>query len=388
MGSVRQRGSIWWIRYYRNGRKHEESTRDQPSGGVSRQEAIDLLKIREGDVAKGLPVTAKLGQLRFDDAAADVVTDHRTNGKKSLAHVERRIKKHLAPFFGGRRMTTITTADARAFIDVRQKAGASNGEINRELAILKRAFSLAIQGGRLLHKPYIPMLKAGAPRAGFFEREAFEAMRAKLPASLQAVATFAYWTGWRVPSEVLTLEWRQVDRNAGTVRLEAGMTKNGEPRVFPYKSLAELETAIEDQWTAHQALLEKAKKRAAEPGGPPVVITPRVFHRHGKPIKSWRKAFASACEAAGCPGRIPHDFRRTAVRNLVLAGVPEKTAMMLTGHLTRSVFDRYLIVNENNLREAVGKLAGTVSGTDRPSGKVAAIGARRNARSFGAGGGN
>ena len=369
MGSLKQRGGIWWIRYYRNGRRHEESTRDQPNGGASKQEAIDLLKIREGDVAKGLPITAKIGQLRFEDAAADVLTDYRTNGKKTLADVTRRIDKHLSPFFGGRRMATITTSDVRAYIDRRQKDGASNGSINWELCIIKRAFTLAVQAGRLLHKPFVPILKAGAARAGFFEREAFDAMRRHLPKPLQAVATFAYCTGWRVPSEVLTLEWRQVDRKAGTVRLDAGMTKNGEPRVFPYKGLLELEAVIDDQWNARKALIDDARKQAADPKAQPVVITPRVFHRNGKPVRSWRKAFLAACTAAGCPGRIPHDFRRTAVRNLVIAGVPEKTAMMLTGHLTRSVFDRYCIVNEANLRDAVTKLAasnamGTISGTN------------------------
>ncbi len=362
MGSLKRRGDIWWIRYYRHGRRHEESTRDDTHDGSSKQLALNLLKSREGDVAKGIPISAKIGQLRFEDAAADVVTDYRTNGKKSLPDVERRITKHLKPYFGGRRMATITTADVRAFIDRRQQAGASNGEINWELAILKRAFTLALQGGRLLHKPYVPMLKAGDARAGFFEREAFDTMRAHLPAPLQAVATFAYCTGWRVPSEVLTLEWRQVDRKAGTVRLDAGKTKNGEPRVFPYRGLPELEAVIDGQWQVRQSLATEG------------TIVARVFHRKGRPIKSWRKAFAAACAAAGCPGRIPHDFRRTAVRNLILAGVPEKTAMMLTGHLTRAVFDRYCIVNEANLRDAVSKLAsagtmGTISGTIARSGQ-------------------
>jgi len=86
------------------------------------------------------------------------------------------------------------------------------------------------------------------------------------------------------------------------------------------------------------------------------VICSHVFNRDGRPIGEFRNAWRTAAAAAGCPGRILHDFRRTAVRNLVRAGVPEKTAMTLTGHKTRSVFDRYDIVNETDLREAVRKL--------------------------------
>ncbi len=76
----------------------------------------------------------------------------------------------------------------------------------------------------------------------------------------------------------------------------------------------------------------------------------------GEP-KDFRDVWASACRAAGCPGRVPHDMRRSTVRNLIRAGVSEKTAMLLTGHKTRVVFDRYDIVNEDDLREAVRKLS-------------------------------
>jgi integrase len=81
-----------------------------------------------------------------------------------------------------------------------------------------------------------------------------------------------------------------------------------------------------------------------------------VFHRNGKPIRTSKGAWKTACVNTGLPGRIPHDFRRTAVRNLVRAGVPERVAMMMTGHKTRSVFERYNIVSEADLQDAARKL--------------------------------
>jgi len=91
------------------------------------------------------------------------------------------------------------------------------------------------------------------------------------------------------------------------------------------------------------------------------VLCPWVFHRTGKKVKGKRitrftKAWRNACEKAGTPGRIPHDLRRTAVRNLVRAGIPERVAMQMTGHKTRSVFERYNIVSECDLVEAAKKL--------------------------------
>jgi integrase len=95
-------------------------------------------------------------------------------------------------------------------------------------------------------------------------------------------------------------------------------------------------------------------------------IMRHVFHRaNGKPIRSFRKQWAKACIAAGCPGRVPPDLRRTAVREFVRRGIPERVAMMLCGHKTRSVFDRYSIVSDGDLRAAASKLdaTGTISGT-------------------------
>jgi integrase len=363
--------ATWTIRYYRNGKPYQESTKFKKG---QKGKAQRLLKLREGDIANGVPVTSASVRLTFDQAVADVATDYRINGKRSLAHVERRIKLHLTPFFGGKRLSEITTALVRTFIESRQASiteadgtitpGASNAEINRELAILKRACRLAVQGGTLMRAPHVPMLEERNVRQGFFERDAFETLRGHLPEAVRPVVTFAYLTGWRVPSEVLTLQWPQVDRTAKLIRLEPGETKNSEGRTFPYANLPELDELIEARWQARERLLKARDK-----------ICPYVFHRHGEPILTFRKAWKAATIKAGCPGRIPHDFRRTAVRNLIRAGVPEKTAMQLTGHKTRSVFDRYDIVNEQDLRDAVGKLAGEGSGQDRDS--IVTVGVQR-----------
>jgi integrase len=229
MGELKQRGRIWWIRYYRDGRRFEES-----SGTDKYEKAKTLLKEREGDVAKGIPFSPAMGRLKFDEAMTDLESEYTVNKRDSLNHLKRRIKLHLKPWFRGRRMTKITGADITAYVQHRQGQGAAAASINRELAILKRAYTLAIRGGKLLHshRPYIAMLAEHNVRTGFFEAEQFAAVKGKLSAALQPIAEFAYLTGWRVQSEVLPLEWRHVDLKAGTVTLDVGSTKNDEGRTL------------------------------------------------------------------------------------------------------------------------------------------------------------
>jgi integrase len=367
MGQLKKRGRIWWIRYYRDGRRYEESSRSAKEGHARR-----LLRLREGDIERGLPVTPKIGRLRFEEAAKDLINDYRTNGKRTLKDVEQRIILHLKPYFGGRRMASITTSEVRAYIakrqsqvrivgqgDQRREKPVSAGEINRELTALKRMFNLARQAGKLLVVPYIPMLKEHNVRTGFFEREQFESVRSHLPEYAKPIVTFAYITGWRIPSEVLPLQWRQVDLAAGEVRLDPGTTKNDEGRVFPFT--ADLRSLFEKQRELRDALRDRGK------------ICPWVFHQSGRKVSSFRWSWEDACLRAGCPGRMLHDFRRTSVRNLVRAGVPERVAMQMTGHKTRSVFERYNIVSSGDLRSAAQRLdaarraerTGTISGTKR-----------------------
>jgi integrase len=257
VGEVRKRGGVYWIRYYRDGRRIEESARTEKY-----TEAENLLKQREGDVARGVPHSAKIGRLRFGDASKDLLTDYEINGKRSHDNLKTTIiEGALEPWFRGRRMASLTTADIRAYVADRQKKGYANGTINRELSALKRMFTLAIQAGKLLQRPHIPMLVERNVRKGFFEREQFDAVRNRLAPMYQGVVTLAYYTGWRINSEILTLEWRQIDRAATVIRLEPGTTKNREGRVFLCADLPEVVAAIEGLWARHEVLGHRARCR-------------------------------------------------------------------------------------------------------------------------------
>ena len=344
----------WWIKYHVAGRPVCVSSESD-----KKDDAKKLLREREHLVDTGAAIPAPVNRLTFEDAAADLVTDYTTNKRRSLRVVELRIKKHLASFFGRRRLMTISTLDVRAFTAQRQAAGASNAEINRELIILKRMCSLAMQAGKLRVRPYIPLLQEANIRQGFFEPEQFQSVKNHLPSNLQGIAAFAFITGWRTPSEILPLEWRCVDLNAGEVRLDAGTTKNGEGRVFPFTR--ELRRVLDDQQTLAETLKRERGLLAR------YVFCYTTGKKAGQRIteSGFNKAWRQARVAAGCPGRIPHDFRRTAVRTLVRAGVPERVAMTLTGHKTRSIFERYNITSPGDLRDAARRLDAYASAVAR-----------------------
>jgi len=309
------------------------------------------LRKRLSDKDRGLPVGPEVGRIRFKDAIQAVYDDYTLNGRKTLDNTKRRVNLHLAPFFGNPWLINITTNHVSKYSAHRLTEGAASASIRNELAILKRAFKLAFRANVVATVPYIPMPAVRNARQGFYEADHVRAILAHLPEDVRPIIAFAFITGWRTKSEVLPLQWRQVDFAAGEVRLEPGTTKNGEGRTFVLTPA--LKTLLETQLAVNAGLKAKGQ------------IVPWVFPRTvtGKSPAAekfrdqWREPFADACKAAGCPGRLAHDFRRTAVRNLVRAGVSDKVAMQMTGHKTRAIFDRYHITSGTDLREASAKLA-------------------------------
>jgi len=343
-------GRIWWAKYYVNGRPAREST-----GTDKESEARRLLKEREGRVAAGQPILPRIDRIRYEEAAGDLRQHYEATGRRNLKEYAYRVK-HLDRFFTGRRIASIGPSDIEAYVIARRREGAANGTIRRELATLSRLLRLAYENGKLLRLPVMRKPKDGAPREGFFEREEYEAVVRHLPPDLRVAAAIAYTFGWRTQSEVLTLERRQLDLENGTLRLDPGRTKNDEGRVV-YLT-AELKALLGAQLERIRAVERKTGRII--PYLFPYLTGPR---RLGKRRRDYRKAWVTACREAGVPGRLRHDFRRTAVRNLVNLGVPERVAMTVTGHKSRAVFDRYHIVSPGDLRDVARRLAGTFSGT-------------------------
>ena len=335
LGRIFRRGSVYWIAYYHRGKEHRESTESRKESDANR-----LLKRRLGEIGQGKFIGPSEEKVEFEDLAADYLSDFRLKGNRSTEWAEVRVK-HLRGFFGFDKAIDITTDRIRKYTEARLEDGASNGTVNRDLAALSRMFSLAIQAGRLSTRPHIPKLQEAQPRQGFLEHWEYLALRENLPSNYRDVLDFGYFCGWR-RGEILSLEWRDVDMQAGVIRLRPELSKNKEGRVLPLP--APLKEVME----------RRAQVRSLE--------CPFVFHVEGKRIGDWRKSWRTACKKAGLPGKLFHDFRRTAVRNLVRAGVPERVAMGVTGHKTRDVFDRYDIVNESDLEKATSKLAEYVAG--------------------------
>jgi integrase len=335
MGSLYRRGSIWWIKYYSNGKAFRESSKSANLSNAKR-----LLHKREGEVSIGCHLGRNTDRVRFEELAHDFINDYRANDRKSLVWAKRRIELHLIPFFGKARAIDITTEQVRAYTIRRKGRGASNGSINRELAALKRMFNLAAKmtPPKVSRVPYIPMLRENNIRKGFFEHHEYLSLLRELPSYLKPVLTFGYHTGAR-EGEILGLRWHQVDLGVRTVRFEPGSTKNDQPRTIAL---------------TNEALITlEARKRIRDLNFPECE---HVFFNKGKNICKFERSWKSALKRAGIAGRLFHDLRRTAVRNMVRAGVPERVAMAISGHKTRSVFDRYNIVAERELHEAASRL--------------------------------
>jgi hypothetical protein len=187
-GSVYKRGRQCWISYYVNGERVREA-----ANTTNEAEARRKLKSRQGEVADGRFIGPAADRVTFTDLAHDFLNDYRIHQRKSIGEAERRVRLHLAPFFAGKTAHAITTTDIRAFVTKRQEEHGSNGEINRELAALKRMFNLALRAEKITRKPHIDMLEENNVRQGFFEVTAQRGSSALSPWIYLCRTVVSFW---------------------------------------------------------------------------------------------------------------------------------------------------------------------------------------------------
>ncbi len=305
--------------------------------------------------ADDIPVNPRSQRITINELLNNLLALYKNNGYRSLPDAEARIRLHIRPYFARLRARDLTAKHCRDYASKRRsepdsrglnkklKPGeerpvrhATNATINRELSLLRKAFNQAVEDELIFHAPVIPMAGTEArARQGFFTRAEVEIVCRNLPDYLRLVVLFAFLTGWR-KQEVLTLEWKNVDFEAGEVRLDATFSKNGNARTFPFT--AELEDLLREQLALRQDLKKRGK------------ICPLVFPKgDGSQVGEFRKSWKTACQNSGVPGRLFHDLRRSAIRHFVRSGIPQSVAMKLSGHKTDSVFRRYDVVSNEDL---------------------------------------
>ncbi len=184
--------------------------------------------------------------------------------------------------------------------------------------------------------PAFKLPKARNTRSGFFEEGEFAALLLELPPDVRDLVQFLRATGWR-RDEGRLLHWAGVEMEDGTIWLEDARSKSGKPRVFPFGLAPSLKALLEKRWAERDGTY--------------------VFHRGGEAlgVSALRSAWKRACKRAGLVGRLVHDLRRSAARDFRRAGVSEGEIMQLCGWETRSMFDRYNIIDEQDLAAAVAK---------------------------------
>jgi len=372
---------FWYAIWRQDGKQYRKSTGE--TGKMAAQKFLD--KKREAAARGSLP-EADPSNLHYADLRKLYLTDCEEQEKKSLMHNAETDEayvcglKWLDKFFGyekeddkGSKVSHITVRRIDEFKAERKAEGAASGTINRALSILGRMFTLAREKGKLQIAPPIKKLpEAKQPRQGFLEVEDYENLYSAFDVEVKNQATgrvtrpYAYvqpllqtgfYTGMRL-GEIMGLKWSNVDLADNVIRLSAGTTKNDEARIIPLiDGLPEM--------------FEKLKRANPDADENDPVFLSSKGEKIGSFIKAWRNACIKAAiktkingkeivshfeEDGTYQGFLFHDLRRSAIRNLVRAGVSPTVAKAISGHKTDSVFERYNITSEEDLQDAAAKV--------------------------------
>jgi integrase len=354
--SIYKRGNTYWFTFIFDGRRIQRSTKQR-----NRKAAVDIESAYRTALAKGeVGIAPPRRERRTIGELLDSLKTNYEQDEK-LSPQNRSLLSRAKEDFGPKMASELTAEDVEKYIQRRRAEGAKNATINRITEILRRAYKLA-----KVSTPTVPHLsEKNNVRKGFFSEDEFRALHSCLPDDLRDFCRFAYLTGWR-RNEIRSLSWSDVEDN--TIRLRGENAKTRNLRSVPLAG--EL-----------KSIIDRRRQGRLVDG----ILTSLIFHRKGEPIGEFKKSWASACVAAGlgamtCPkcgeprkkgeltmcrrckrlrtytGKIFHDFRRTAARNLIRSGVSQSVAMKITGHQTDSMFRRYDITSDEDVAQAMEKV--------------------------------
>src|SRR5215831_14198571 len=317
-GRVYQRGSTWWIQYYDfKGERHFESAHSQ-----HRDAAEKLLRQR-----LEAPVDRKP---TVNDILSTLEADYELRGKDIY-----KMKSHLKPV--RERLGTMKAADVTEDTITKYQRyrleSVSKSTINRECQLMGQALKHAYP--KIIARPIkIRKLPEGSPREDFFEPLEVVQVIQFLLEYLKDLVRFAHISSWR-KQEITTLQWDSISFRNKEILLRQHRVKTRTARVLPMSS----------------EVLELMRRREADK----VEGCPYIFHRRGERIYDFRKAWNTAITKAGCAGRVFHALRRSVIRDMVRGGTNERIAMGISGHRTRSIFDRYNIADRKDMEQALAR---------------------------------
>ena len=346
-----QRTATWHLKYYVRGKAVRVAT-----GTENYDEALAMLRKKMAEAPHRH--TEEPSLVKMDQLFDLLVEDYRYNARKSAYDTRLRVDSHLRPFFGERKAQSITTTVLREYVDCRRRQKAEAATINKELAWVRRAMKIGAkrEPPLVMRVPEFAMLPVDNAREGTIEHEQYRAVRDALPAYARIALVIAYHTGAR-KGEIRAIQRDKIDLKAKRIQLPGRVTKNGRPRYLPIYGDMEAELDM--------ALASGDRK------------CPFLVQEKGRPVFDFEKAWSRACKSAGVTDALFHDLRRTAVTNMIEAGLSEKEAMEISGHKTRAVFDRYHIVSERRLKENAQKLGEHLKAKEAAVGEQVTAGEER-----------
>lgn len=343
-GCIFKRGEIFWIQYRKNGRRLCESAQTSDRG-----QAEEFLQRKIGEVAAAGEIP--MAKATVSDLLRLVVADYQLRSLRSLDKLRWKIGAHIERLLGKVPAARFGSSQVRAYVQVRQEENANNATINRELSIVHRAFVLGAREEPPLVRraPHIPKLEESDPRQGFIEQAQYDLLLATLPDRFKAIFVLGYHFGCRF-GELRKLRWDQIDFEAGEITLENSQVKNKNGRMLPfYGEVREWLERQREMCTGKLVFCYRKCQNKVTREGKPAVELPfgRNLEKNG-----WHEA----CEAAGLKNLLFHDLRRSAVRNMMRSGISEVVARAISGHRTSSVFNRYNITVNSDLKDAAKRM--------------------------------